>query len=159
MNIKNYLEKIKTPKNLRKLNFWLVFILIISFSVVNNKLLNLSQIEYMIGCCGILVIYMIIYSIFDIIYHKYLLEEIIALNSNNMKNLMGLSRNFNRIIENEHEIQRVAVKYEQCWKILKRSCDNSNNLELSNCLNHIEKIVESDLDTVLEKIWKEDSEN
>ena len=145
---KKFKSLITNKKFLIEFRFWMVMIMIMVFGFVTQKMINKSMIEYMIACGGLLVIDMLIYKLVDLQVELLILDEIIF---NNEK----LAGSFNKLVKEEHEIHRLAAKYERCWKLLKKGCEMSNNNALGNYLDELEKLVEPEVDDIFNNIYKE----
>lgn len=155
--MKNKITKLFNDSHfLKRFLFWSIFVMICSFGYAILKMINTSELEFMILCGGLLIFDMIIYSLLQDYYQKILLNDILKANHDNQININKLKYNFNSIIENEQEVYKLAAKYEGCWKTLKMMLENSNNKEFIKCMNDIEDLVTPSIEEEMKKLYKED---
>lgn len=146
---------ISSKKFLSELKFWAVCAMIAIFGFTTQIMINKSMIEYVLVCGGILILDMSIFKLIDLKIELLILDEILNSNNESCLGLKQLSYQFNSLVEEEHEIHRIAAKYERCWTLLKKGCEMSNNTALAKYLDELEKSVEPEVNEALDKIYEE----
>ena len=146
---------ISNKKFLSELKFWAVGAMIAIFGFTTQIMINKPMIDYVLVCGGLLIFDMCIFKLIDLKIELLMLDEILNANNKSQLGLKQLFYQFDSLIEEEHEIHRIAAKYEQCWKLLKKGCEMSNNTALAKYLDELEKSVEPEVNEALDKIYEE----
>lgn len=146
---------ISNKKFLSELKFWVVGAMIAIFGFTTQIMINKPMIEYVLVCGGILILEMCIFKLIDLKIELLILDEILNANNKSQLGLKELSYQFDSLVEKEHEIHKLAAKYEQCWLLLKKGCEMSNNTALAKYLDELEKSVEPEVNETLNKIYEE----
>lgn len=146
---------ISNKKFLSELKFWVVGAMIAIFGFTTQIMINKPMIEYVLVCGGILILEMCIFKLIDLKIELLMLDEILNANNKSRLGLKQLSYQFDSLVEDEHEIHRIAAKYERCWTLLKKGCEMSNNTALAKYLDELEKSVEPEVNKALDKIYEE----
>lgn len=148
-------SSISNKKFLSELKFWVVAAMIAIFGFTTQIMINKPMIEYVLVCGGILILEMCIFKLIDLKIELLMLDEILNANNKSRLGLKQLSYQFDSLVEDEHEIHRIAAKYERCWTLLKKGCEMSNNTALAKYLDELEKSVEPEVNEALDKIYEE----
>ena len=152
---KKFKSLISNKKFLSEFKFWSVAAMIIIFDVISKIMINKPMIEYVLVCGGVFILEMLIFKLIDLQIELLILDEILNANNKSRLGLKQLSYQFNSLVEEEHEIHRIAAKYERCWTLLKKGCEMSNNTALAKYLDELEKSVEPEVNEALDKIYEE----
>lgn len=146
---------ISNKKFLSELKFWVVGAMIAIFGFTTQIMINKPMIDYVLVCGGLLIFDMCIFKLIDLKIELLILDEILNANNKSQLGLKELSYQFDSLVEKEHEIHKLAAKYEQCWLLLKKGCEMSNNTALAKYLDELEKSVEPEVNEALDKIYEE----
>lgn len=146
---------ISNKKFLSELKFWAVGAMIAIFGFSTQIMINKPMIDYVLVCGGLLIFDMCIFKLIDLHIELLILDEILNANNKSQLSLKRLFYQFNSLVEKEHEIHKLAAKYEQCWLLLKKGCEMSNNTALAKYLDELEKSVEPEVNEALDKIYEE----
>lgn len=149
-------ELLKKEKNIKEFKYYFITVLIMAFSIINYEFLKSDMgISYIFIVSIIMVIFNLMVRIIDEIHIHVMLKDIKKNNEIQMQNTNKLAYDVNLISEDLNQITRLGTKYERRWKMLKWACKDSNNIQLVNYMENIEKYIDPIVDKEFDEMERD----
>ncbi len=133
-----------------KSRFIFFIVLLVLFSEARIRLANASDVVFFMSIMMLIILFGLLYILFDKYTLKLKLKDILRNNTEQRKNINKLSMQFKSIKDNIYSISSTAIKYQYCWEFLKNALQEDN--EMVNVMSEIEKLSEEVNDSSLEKV-------